>query len=77
MFAPALTILSFFSGVGFCKVYEDVADLPSLHYDFVIVGGMSMQLNIGSQNRTYFRGDGGQRRCKPFNGEPKRICAGA
>ncbi|KAJ6563154.1 pyranose dehydrogenase [Mycena vulgaris] len=39
MFAPALTILSFFSGVCFCKVYEDVADLPSLHYDFVIVGG--------------------------------------
>ncbi|KAJ7020416.1 pyranose dehydrogenase [Mycena alexandri] len=39
MFAPALTILSFFSGVAFCKVYEDVADLPSLHYDFVIVGG--------------------------------------
>ncbi|KAJ7434325.1 hypothetical protein B0H11DRAFT_734616 [Mycena galericulata] len=39
MFAPALTILLFFSGVGVCKLYEDVADLPSLHYDFVIVGG--------------------------------------
>ncbi|KAF7342831.1 Aryl-alcohol oxidase [Mycena sanguinolenta] len=39
MFAPALTILSFFSGVGFCKLYEDVADLPGLQYDFVIVGG--------------------------------------
>ncbi|KAJ7866193.1 alcohol oxidase [Mycena olivaceomarginata] len=39
MFAPALTILSFFSGVGFCKLYEDVADLPSLDYDFVIIGG--------------------------------------
>ncbi|KAJ7247058.1 hypothetical protein C8J57DRAFT_1081121, partial [Mycena rebaudengoi] len=22
-----------------CKLYENVADLPSLHYDFVIVGG--------------------------------------
>ncbi|KAJ7908140.1 hypothetical protein B0H13DRAFT_1617836, partial [Mycena leptocephala] len=34
-----LTILLFFSGVAFCKLYENVADLPSLHYDFVIVGG--------------------------------------
>ncbi|KAJ6538131.1 pyranose dehydrogenase [Mycena capillaripes] len=24
---------------GLCKLYEDVADLPGLHYDFVIVGG--------------------------------------
>ncbi|KAF8179707.1 aryl-alcohol oxidase [Mycena galopus ATCC 62051] len=40
MFAPtALAILAFFSGVGFSKVYEDVASLPSLKYDFVIVGG--------------------------------------
>jgi hypothetical protein len=46
MFAPALTILSFFSGVGFCKLYEDVADLPSLDYDFVIIGGMSISLTL-------------------------------
>ncbi|KAJ7734085.1 pyranose dehydrogenase [Mycena metata] len=39
MFAPALTILAFFGTLGFCKVYENVADLPSLQYDFVIVGG--------------------------------------
>ncbi|KAJ7811661.1 hypothetical protein B0H14DRAFT_2606381 [Mycena olivaceomarginata] len=39
MFAPALTVISFLSGVGLCKLYEDVADLPSLQYDFVIVGG--------------------------------------
>jgi hypothetical protein len=46
MFAPALTILLFFSGVAFCKLYENVADLPSLHYDFVIVGGMSISLTF-------------------------------
>ncbi|KAJ7699844.1 alcohol oxidase [Mycena metata] len=40
MFAPtALAILAFFGGVGFSKVYEDIANLPSLKYDFVIVGG--------------------------------------
>ncbi|KAF7343125.1 GMC oxidoreductase [Mycena venus] len=38
MFAPALTIISFF-GVGLCKLYDDVADLPSLEYDFVVIGG--------------------------------------
>ncbi|KAJ7244648.1 aryl-alcohol oxidase precursor [Mycena haematopus] len=37
MFLPALIL--FFSGVGFCKLHEDVADLPGLQYDFVIVGG--------------------------------------
>ncbi|KAJ7798385.1 hypothetical protein B0H13DRAFT_2505018, partial [Mycena leptocephala] len=39
MFASALATISLFSGVGLCKLYENVADLPSLHYDFVIVGG--------------------------------------
>ncbi|KAJ7323935.1 pyranose dehydrogenase [Mycena albidolilacea] len=39
MFAPALATISLFSGVGLCKLYENVADLPNLHYDFVIVGG--------------------------------------
>ncbi|KAJ7684156.1 GMC oxidoreductase-domain-containing protein [Mycena polygramma] len=38
MLAPAL-IISLFSGVALCKLYEDVADLPGLQYDFVIVGG--------------------------------------
>ncbi|KAF8133508.1 aryl-alcohol oxidase [Mycena galopus ATCC 62051] len=39
MFAPALATISLFSSVGLCKLYENVADLPSLHYDFVVVGG--------------------------------------
>ncbi|KAF7345143.1 hypothetical protein MSAN_01890400 [Mycena sanguinolenta] len=39
MFIPAFTILAFFSGVSLCKLYEDIADLPALQYDFVIVGG--------------------------------------
>ncbi|KAJ7602066.1 aryl-alcohol oxidase-like protein [Mycena rosella] len=41
MLSPTLTILGvlFFSSVGFCKVYEDVADLPRLRYDYVVVGG--------------------------------------
>ncbi|KAF7374076.1 hypothetical protein MSAN_00288500 [Mycena sanguinolenta] len=39
MLIPAFTLITFFSSVGFCKLYEDVADLPSLKYDFVIVGG--------------------------------------
>ncbi|KAJ7106768.1 aryl-alcohol oxidase-like protein [Mycena epipterygia] len=38
MFALALTIIPFF-GVGLCKLYDNVADLPSLEYDFVVVGG--------------------------------------
>ncbi|KAJ7644893.1 pyranose dehydrogenase [Roridomyces roridus] len=38
MLAPALTILSF-AAVSFGKLYERVADLPTLQYDFVIVGG--------------------------------------
>jgi hypothetical protein len=41
MFFPTFVILSVLSGVGLCKLYEDVADLPGLHYDFVIVGGTS------------------------------------
>ncbi|KAJ7640226.1 pyranose dehydrogenase [Mycena rosella] len=39
MLLPTFFILSVLSGVGLCKLYEDVADLPGLHYDFVIVGG--------------------------------------
>ncbi|KAJ7683872.1 aryl-alcohol oxidase-like protein [Mycena rosella] len=41
MFSPASTILGvlFFGGVGLCKLYEDVADLPRLQYDYVVVGG--------------------------------------
>ncbi|KAF8179349.1 pyranose dehydrogenase [Mycena galopus ATCC 62051] len=39
MFLLTFFILFVLSGVGLCKLYEDVADLPGLHYDFVIVGG--------------------------------------
>ncbi|KAJ6509684.1 aryl-alcohol oxidase precursor [Mycena vulgaris] len=39
MFTPALALLTLFGTVGLCKVYEDVADLPRLEYDFVVVGG--------------------------------------
>ncbi|KAJ7235004.1 aryl-alcohol oxidase-like protein [Mycena haematopus] len=41
MFASRVTLatISLFSGVGLCTLYENVADLPSLNYDFVIVGG--------------------------------------
>ncbi|KAJ7609919.1 alcohol oxidase [Roridomyces roridus] len=39
MLAPTLTVLSLFSTVGLCKLYENVAELPTLQYDFVIVGG--------------------------------------
>ncbi|KAJ6527898.1 aryl-alcohol oxidase precursor [Mycena vulgaris] len=39
MLTPAFLVLSLFSAVGLCKLYEDVADLPGLQYDFVIVGG--------------------------------------
>ncbi|KAJ7625892.1 hypothetical protein FB45DRAFT_1060499 [Roridomyces roridus] len=39
MLAPALTVLSLFSAVGLCNLYEDVADLPGFQYDFVIIGG--------------------------------------
>ncbi|KAJ7474216.1 aryl-alcohol oxidase precursor [Mycena latifolia] len=39
MFAQALTTVALFSAIAVCKLYEDVADLPSLEYDFVIVGG--------------------------------------
>ncbi|KAJ7234274.1 aryl-alcohol oxidase [Mycena rebaudengoi] len=39
MFASALATISLFSSAGLCKLYENVADLPSLRYDFVIVGG--------------------------------------
>ncbi|KAJ7709390.1 aryl-alcohol oxidase [Mycena olivaceomarginata] len=39
MFAPALTVICLLAAIGLCKLYEDVAHLPSLEYDFVIVGG--------------------------------------
>ncbi|KAJ7679674.1 aryl-alcohol oxidase precursor [Mycena rosella] len=39
MFSPAFITLALFGVVGLCKVYEDVADLPTLRYDFVVVGG--------------------------------------
>ncbi|KAJ7640147.1 aryl-alcohol oxidase-like protein [Mycena rosella] len=41
MLSPTLTVLGvlFFGGVGLCKLYEDVADLPRLEYDYVVVGG--------------------------------------
>ncbi|KAJ7243021.1 aryl-alcohol oxidase [Mycena rebaudengoi] len=38
MLALTLLVLSFIS-FGCCAVYEDVTQLPSLEYDFVIVGG--------------------------------------
>ncbi|KAJ7653117.1 pyranose dehydrogenase [Mycena polygramma] len=38
MFSRALSILAFIVPC-FCKVYEDIAHLPGLSYDFVIVGG--------------------------------------
>ncbi|KAJ6509666.1 aryl-alcohol oxidase-like protein [Mycena vulgaris] len=39
MLTSAWPILAFFATVGVCKVYDDVADLPSLSYDFVVIGG--------------------------------------
>ncbi|KAF7352308.1 GMC oxidoreductase [Mycena venus] len=39
MLLPTFILLSLFCGVGWCKLYEDIADLPGLHYDFVVVGG--------------------------------------
>ncbi|KAJ6590381.1 aryl-alcohol oxidase [Mycena sp. CBHHK59/15] len=39
MFTPALIVLAFFGSLGLCKLYENVADLPGLQYDFVVVGG--------------------------------------
>ncbi|KAJ6551738.1 aryl-alcohol oxidase-like protein [Mycena capillaripes] len=39
MLTRALLILAYLVPQCFCKVYEDVAQLPGLSYDFVIVGG--------------------------------------
>ncbi|KAJ7488894.1 pyranose dehydrogenase [Mycena latifolia] len=40
MLAPTwILVLSLFGAVGLCKVFENVADLPGLKYDFVVVGG--------------------------------------
>ncbi|KAJ7654804.1 aryl-alcohol oxidase-like protein [Mycena rosella] len=35
----ALVLVGFITTQCLCKVYESVADLPSLNYDFVIIGG--------------------------------------
>ena len=40
MFTPAIIILALFGTTGLCNLYEDVADLPSRVYDYVVVGGM-------------------------------------
>lgn len=42
MLIPVSIVLAVFGAVGLCKVYEDIADLPRLHYDFVIGGGRSL-----------------------------------
>ncbi|KAJ6515335.1 pyranose dehydrogenase [Mycena sanguinolenta] len=39
MLSPSFIALSLFGSVALCKLYEDIADLPKLHYDFVVVGG--------------------------------------
>ncbi|KAJ7037138.1 pyranose dehydrogenase [Mycena alexandri] len=39
MLLPTFFALSVLSRVGLCKLYEDVSELPGLHYDFVIAGG--------------------------------------
>jgi hypothetical protein len=39
MFTPALLTVLACSAVGLGKVYEDVAALPNLQYDFVVIGG--------------------------------------
>ncbi|KAJ6518101.1 aryl-alcohol oxidase-like protein [Mycena vitilis] len=39
MMPLTFVVLTLFSAVRWSKLYEDVADLPVLHYDFVVVGG--------------------------------------
>jgi hypothetical protein len=45
MFTRALVTLAYLAPC-FCKVYENVAHLPGLSYDFVIVGGTKLPLFI-------------------------------
>jgi hypothetical protein len=73
MFAPALATISLFSGVGLCKLYENVADLPSLHYDFVIVGGMSVpcSLTLIFETKLILGGAGGNTVANRLTEDPK------
>jgi hypothetical protein len=43
MLVRALATLSYLVPC-LCKVYEDVADLPGLSYDFVIIGGTPQKI---------------------------------
>jgi hypothetical protein len=45
MFTRALVTLTYLVPC-FCKIYENVAHLPGLSYDFVIVGGTKLPLFI-------------------------------
>jgi hypothetical protein len=59
MLSPALILLSLFSGVALCKLYDNVVDLPGLKYDFVIVGGMFVPLVFFLILDLSFRRNGG------------------
>ncbi|KAJ7726460.1 hypothetical protein B0H14DRAFT_3002129, partial [Mycena olivaceomarginata] len=56
---PVLLIITFLLGDCFAKIYEDVSDLPSLEYDFVIVGvrlipGFSSNQGVLDSTVSYF-----------------------
>lgn len=69
--------LSLFAAVGLCKVYEDVADLPGLQYDFVVVGGSCKGLEISPLILILtFRGNVGQRRGESLDRRPERVGLG-